>query len=236
MSIETLLADLIASVSANTVAVLANNEHLTSVVAGQEAAMAKLDGASGGAVARKPRETAAAKAAREAAEVTAATGTGEAAPVVTPADQQPVQPAPVVEQAVTQAVTAHALLAKPNAEMKKNAKQEDEPTANYRASDFTRQEVKNEFIGWLGDTTEVDERKARAAFVGEVAQHFGVQKPFDPTSGISDPEQLKQTLFFLRRKREGLKVDFSADYNFDGDPLADQSTDAAEDDGMDALG
>jgi hypothetical protein len=73
----------------------------------------------------------------------------------------------------------------------------------------------------------------RAAFVGEVAQHFGVQKPFDPTNGITDPEQLKQTLFFLRRKRDGLKVDFSADYDFDGDPLADQTLDvepAAEED------
>lgn len=196
-----------------------NSSNLERVIAGQEAAMAKLETAAGGATTRTRRSI-------------------KATDAVTTSDSANLGPngedvVPETKPAVTTAPTVHTLLASANGETKKNAKNEDEPTGNYRAGEFSRQEVKNEFIGWLGDTTDANERKARAAFVGEVAQHFGVQKPFDPTNGITDPEQLKQTLFFLRRKRDGLKVDFSADYDFDGDPLADQTLDvepAAEED------
>ncbi len=210
-----------------------NSDNLERVIAGQEAAMAKLEGATGGTSTRKPRQTAAEK---KAAEEAAATPTPEAspAPAATPAPEPATAPAT--------AEPSHPLLAKPNGETApvKNPKSgvtEDTPTANYRAADFSREQVKNEFIGWLGETDNADERKDRAAFVASIGQHFGVKKPFDPSEGLVDDEQRKQTLFFLRRKREGLKVDFAADYDFDADPLADQTqeSESAEDD-FDALG
>lgn len=225
MSMDKLIADLMSGVSALTEATMRNNELLERVVAGQEAAMAKLEG--GAAAPRKPRETAAEKKTREAAEAAAAaTGTTENPPAV-----EQVRDAPPPEN-------VHPLLAAANGEKapKVNArtqKTEDVPTGNYRAADFSRDEVKNEFIGWLGEKPEVDEIKARQAFVQELGAHFGVKQVF--ADGALDEEQRKQALFYLRRKREGLKADFSADYNFDGDPLDDQSADG-EDDGFDALG
>lgn len=212
MSIDSKIAELLAGVAALTTATQANTAILERVVAGQEAAIAA--NAAGGATARKPRTPAKGSAATDADGSPAAGSSDNAA-----------------------AGEPHVMLVAPNAETAKNDKGEDAPTTNYRAADFSRQEVKNEFIGWLGGTTDIDERKARAAFVGVIAEHFGVKQPFHPELGIQDEDQLKQTLFFLRRKREGLKVDFSADYNFEGDPLADQTVEGdAGDDTMDALG
>ncbi|MGN5375826.1 hypothetical protein [Sphingomonas hankookensis] len=228
---------LIEALDRHTAALTRQSDLTERVIAGQEAAMAKLEGGSTGA--RKPRETAAEKKAREAAEAAAATtGGADTAPSTsTPAaGEKPVTTTPAAEPD-----PVHPLLASPNGEQvpvknPKTGEMEDTPTANYRASDFSRDQVKNEFIGWLGDTTDADERKARAAFVAAIGQHFGVAKPFHPTEGLTDDDQRKQTLFFLRRKREGLAVDFSTDYDFDGDPLADQTVDAAEDEVEDALG
>lgn len=221
---EELIAKLLATANAPLIEALnRNSDNLERVIAGQEAAMAKLEGATGTST-RRPRQT---KAEKEA-EAAAAASDGEI-------DAKPVEKTPEPK-------TAHPLLAKPNGETApvKNPKtgtNEDTPTANYRASDFSREQVKNEFIGWLGETDDPEVRKERAGFVGAIGQHFGVKQPFHPEDGLADDEQRKQTLFYLRRKREGLKVDFSTDYDFDADPLADQTEDSdSAEDGFDALG
>ncbi len=226
---------LIEALDRHTAALTRQSDLTERVIAGQEAAMAKLEGGAAAAP-RKPRETAAEKKAREAAE---AAGTTTTAADTTPSTSTPAAgEKPVVATTADPIEPVHPLLLTPNTETKpvKNPKtdaMEDTPTANYRASDFTRDQVKNEFIGWLGDTTDPDERKRRAGFVAAIGQHFGVAKPFDPTNGLVDDEQRKQTLFFLRRQREGLKVDFGTDYDFDADPLADQTVEADE---VDPLG
>ena len=218
MSIEALLTDLIAGVSRLAVATETNSAHLERVIAGQEAAMAKLEGGAVSGTTRKPRQPKA-------------------------ADTPAAEPAAAVESTPTTAAAAetpHPLLAAANPEKapKKNPRSgvtEDAPTKNYRAGDFSRDEVKNEFLGWLGENPDADEIKARQAFVVELGNYFGVKQVF--ADGALDEEQRKQALFYLRRKREGLKADFSAEYDFDGDPLADQSTDdASGGDGFDALG
>lgn len=212
MSIEALLTELITTTASHTAALATNTAILECVVAGQEAAIARHD-AGGGTTTRTTR-------ARKAATDTPPAGEAE---------QEPATEEPAVE--------VHALLADANGATQKNAKGEDEPAAAYRAGAFTRDQVKNEFIGWLGETSDADVRKERAGFVGAIAQHFGVKLPFAPEGGLTDEEQFKQTLFYLRRKREGLKVDFAVDYDFDSDPLADQTLDGdAADDGLDALG
>lgn len=218
---DKLLADLLATATAPLMAALnRNSDNLERVIAGQEAAMAKLEGATG-TTARKPRQTAAEKAAAASNEET------------TPSTDTPA----ATEQPLATGGTTHPLLSVGNAETKKikNPKtgaDEDTPTANYRASDFSRDQVKNEFIGWLGETDDADVRKDRSGFVAAVGQHFGVKQPFHPTDGLTDDEQRKQTLFFLRRKREGLAVDFGVDYDFDADPLADQTVADEEEDAL----
>lgn len=227
MSIDKLIADHTAALAANTAAVEKNTEHLARVIAGQEAAMAKLEGGA----ARPKRESAAEKKAREAAEALAGSSTtDQGGSTQSAAPEEPAGPDIHPLLVGAKHVTAKVVNPKTNAE-------EDTPTADYRAGDFSRDEVKNEFIGWLGETTDPEVRKERAQFVAAIGQHFGVKLPFHPTEGLTDDEQRKQTLFFLRRKREGLKVDFGAEYDFDGDPLADQSVEGepATDD-FDALG
>lgn len=219
---DKLLAELLGTVAAPLIEALnRNSDNLERVIAGQEAAMAKLEGATGGIAARAPRKTKAEKDAEAAAATTDTPSTS------TPAAAEEPVAAPTPEP-------AHPLLAAPNGETKKNGKGEDEPTANYRASDFSRDQVKNEFIGWLGETTDADARKERAGFVGAIGQHFGVTKPFDPTNGLPGDDARKQTLFFLRRKRDGLPVNFSQDYDFDlhhADPAH-----GAEEEEIDPLG
>ncbi len=204
MSIDTKFDEVIAALTANTNATAANTAILERVVAGQESALAKL----GADAPRAKRETAAEKKAREAAEKAAGgatTGNG-----TIPAADGPVM-----------------LTTPANNETKLNDKQQQEPTPAWRASDFSEAQVKGEFIGWLGDTSDADERKARAAFIASIAQNFGVAKPFGP-EGMKDDEQRQQALFYLRRHREGVPVDFAADYDFDDDPLQGAS-DAVDD-------
>lgn len=63
-----------------------------------------------------------------------------------------------------------------------------------------------------GDTEAAN---AFGAFMLSINSHFGGSaKLFERT----DPDEAKQTLFFIKRKIAGLPVDFSADYDFDGDP------------------
>jgi hypothetical protein len=190
--------------------VAGNQERL---IAGQAAAMEKLEGGATATSGRKPRGSSSSSSSKPA----------EAA--------EPVVAAPVVETKPA----VHVLLASPNASTKKNAKGEDEATGAYRAAAFTREELKNETIGWLGDTTDAAERKARMEFVKAMADHFGVKQLLAADGGISEPEQFKQALFYLRRKRAGLAVNFSQDYDFDADPLADTTPEPAAED-VDALG
>lgn len=209
-----------AALQANTAATEKNTGILEQVLAGQAAALAKLEG---GSSTRTTRKTAAEKKAEEEA-AKAGAGAGGA-------------PTGGNAGSNTDTAVPHPLLANPNGDThkvkNKDGVEEDAPTANFRAADFSRDQVKSEFVGWLGEVSG-DERKERQGFVKELGNHFGVAQIFAADGGL-DEEQRKQALFYLRRKREAMKVDFSADYNFDGDPLADL-TPADEPEEEDALG
>jgi hypothetical protein len=235
---EKILADLLSTAAAPLVAALTRNSDLLErVVAGQEAAMAKLEGVAGGAA--KPTRARRATAEEKPPEpvVNDTPPVVEQGPTSTTVTGNAVVDGSLTVEPATAAT--HVLLATPNAETvkvknPKTGAEEDTPTAAYRASDFSRDQVKNEFIGWLGETTDMSERKTRSEFVTAIGQHFGVTKPFDPTNGLADDDARKQTLFFLRRKRAGLDVNFSADYDFDADPLA--ADNVADDSDIDPLG
>lgn len=188
-----------------TAALAANSALLERVVAGQQEALAKVEAGSAGTGGTRTRR-------KPASEETPPVAAEE------PASKPAAPAAPAV----------HPLLATPNGEVKKSDKG-DVPTANYRAGTFGLQDVKNEFIGWMAEAAKPEDLTDRRDFVVALGNHFGVpNKLLHPTDGLKDEEQIKQALFYLRRKREGLKVDLGADYDFDGDPLADQSTDDDE--------
>ena len=174
MSIEAALAGL-------TEALTTNTEHLARVIAGQEAAMAKLEG-----VAPKTRTPRAAKAAEEAA---------------TSAGNEPA----ATESPVAAATTA------------------PEPAAKV----FTQDDLKAVAMEWRGSTEDEAARKKQNDLFVAIAAHLGVAKMTGP-DGPQSSEQIKQAVFFIKRAMAGQKVDFAADYDFDGAP--DQGVAVAEED------
>lgn len=80
--------------------------------------------------------------------------------------------------------------------------------------------------GWTGATDDADEKKARVAFLKDMANHFGCEAKFGELA--ADDDRLKQTLFYVERKKVGLDVNFSHDYDFDGDPAQDGPVDDSD--------
>lgn len=174
MSLEQAMVDVAAALNANTAI-------LERVVAGQEAAMAKLEGAKAPA-ARTPR----------AKKDDATTGAADAGA----------------------AGAAEAAAEKPK-------------PAAAAAAVLTQDDLKTVAMDWRNGTAEGStERAAANTFFTELAAHFGVAKFVGP-EGINDAEQIKQAIFLVKRKKEGLSVDFAADYDFDGDPCQGAESDPA---------
>lgn len=71
---------------------------------------------------------------------------------------------------------------------------------------------------WMGSTDDKEERTKRGTFVKSVMDHFG-SSTFVGETGIP-AENRKEALFYIERFRNGLTADFSADYDFDVDPLS----------------
>lgn len=171
MSIEAALAELTSALNKNT-------EHLARVIAGQEAAMAKLEGTTG-TTTRRTRKAADEAPAAPAAEKPAAEPAAEKTP-------EPATPA---------------------------------------AQTFTQDDLKAVAMEWRNSTTDEAARKKQNELFVAIAAHLGVSKMTGP-EGPQDSDQIKQAVFFIRRAMAGLKVDFGADYDFDGAP--DQGVAAAE--------
>lgn len=97
-------------------------------------------------------------------------------------------------------------------------------------------DIRNAAIGYVQGTAEkpttAEERKVRGANVKSITDHFGTKTLVGP-DGINDPDQRTQALFYLGRFNAGCEVNFSAEYDFSGDPA--QGAVAAEAD-FDAIG
>lgn len=91
----------------------------------------------------------------------------------------------------------------------------------------TDDQIKAAAHAWMTDKSEAD-RLAAAKFLGEIMTSFGVGGKLTGPESKLDDEQRRQALFFIQRKAAGLEVNFSADYDFTGDPT--QGAAAAGDD------
>lgn len=161
MSLEALLAE-------NTAALTTQTAILERVLLGQEAAMAKLEGAT--TTARKPRAT---KAAEETA---APTGNAEAsapAATATPAD------------------------------------------AAASASDPTQDDLKALAMKWRGTAADQAAKDVQNTLLVAIVAKIGAAKLTGP-EGPTDPDQIRQAMFYIERASAGLPVDLNADYDFDG--------------------
>lgn len=100
-----------------------------------------------------------------------------------------------------------------------------QPTAAVVVAGVVSDEMlKNAAVGWMSASTkgkaeaEAKVIKGEAAkFLGEILAHFGCGGKLTGAESKLDDEQRKQAKFFIERKAAGLTVDFSADYDFDGD-------------------
>lgn len=88
----------------------------------------------------------------------------------------------------------------------------------------TAEDVRKALGDWMGETDEVVERDNRKGFVKSLIDHFG-KRPAE-----LEPEQMAQVLFFLARHKAGVAVNFSADYDFGGDPTQGGAEVTADDD------
>lgn len=91
--------------------------------------------------------------------------------------------------------------------------------------------------GWLKSTEDAGEIAARGEQLKSILAHFGVTALVGD-KGITGEDERRQALFFVTRFKEGLTVDFKADYDFDADPLSqgDVEPAAAEAEEEDLLG
>lgn len=182
----------LAALQANTAATEKNNELLERVIAGQTAAIDKIE-APKAARAKKSTET----------ETPATTSAADTAP-----------------DAATETVT---------------------PAASVEVSD---DDVKTVALAWMAaidpagaaDPAKKDlaKRTACADFFKAIVENFGLSGTLTGPKSELNAEQRAQALFYIRRKAEGLGVDFNADYDFAGDPAQGgvAEADAGDDDGL----
>lgn len=189
MSLEAILAANTDALGAHTAALAANTAILERVVAGQQAALEKIDSGRPATPRAAPKKdaapaatTAQAAAATETAPVAAATSTPAASITTT------------------------------------------EPTV--AASVVTDADLKSAATAWM-DGKSQDERLDAVKKLNSVLEHFGLagSKITGPDSKLDD-DQRKQARFFVRRWAAGLEVNFSADYDFDGEPTQGAPTEA----------
>lgn len=105
--------------------------------------------------------------------------------------------------------------------------------AKKRDVDTSDDALRKLFGDYLKGTDDEDERKTRGEQVKAMLDHFGSPAIAGDKSTLDD-DQRYQATFFGERFTNGLPVDFSADYDFDGDPLFD-SNEAGDGEGGDEL-
>lgn len=88
-------------------------------------------------------------------------------------------------------------------------------------AEISADQAKQAFGGWFAETDDEDERAKRRAFVEQIVGALGAKV------GDLDLAGRRKAIFFLRRKRAGMDVDFSANFDFDGSPTQEVAAPAA---------
>lgn len=91
----------------------------------------------------------------------------------------------------------------------------DDKNAQPVPAEVSGEATKKAFGDWFGETDDEDERMKRRAFIEQVTNAIGAKV------SEADLPQRRQAIFFLRRKRAGIEIDFSAAYDFNGSPTQD---------------
>lgn len=132
-------------------------------------------------------------------------------------------------QEAISALTTSAGAAAPKARAKKGETAAPAPAEVKPAGPDVSDDAMRAFVGgWLKSSDDKDEQAARGAQLKSVLEHFSASALVGD-NGIKSEDERRQALFFITRFKEGLKVDFSADYDFDADPLSQGDVEPAGD-------
>lgn len=111
-------------------------------------------------------------------------------------------------------------------------------TSNTRVvSDDDLRALAGNWLGGKGVDGKADEKLEKAqiderrAFIASLMTELGTAKLCGPESKL-DEDGRKKASFYIMRKAEGLKVDFGADYDFDGDVTQGGEPEAAAEDDL----
>lgn len=86
------------------------------------------------------------------------------------------------------------------------------PAAEPKSGVPSADELKGMFGAWFGETDDEKKRLNRRGFVEQIVEKLGAKL------GDLDEAGRAKAAFYLARVRAGVQVDFSADYDFAGDP------------------
>lgn len=126
------------------------------------------------------------------------------------------------DEAAEQAVETETKEVTPAAEKSAAASTEDK-NAQPVPANVTGEQVSKTIGAWFGETDDEGERAKRRAFVEQVVKKFGKRV------GEFDTQQARQAVFYLRRHRAGIEVDFDGSYDFEGSPTQETSAASADD-------
>jgi hypothetical protein len=107
------------------------------------------------------------------------------------------------------------------------------PAAQATASGVSEDDLRGAATAYVGGAGEnKDERTARGKNIKAITDHFGTKTLVGP-EGITGSEDRVQAMFYLKRFEAGLTVDFSAEYDFSGDPAQGDAESASADEEFD---
>lgn len=100
-------------------------------------------------------------------------------------------------------------------------------------SDDDLRDLAGTYLGGKNEKTPLTAEQVteRRGFIAAMMKELGTAKLCGPESTLDDDGR-KKAAFYIRRASEGLKVDFSADYDFDGDPTQGGAVEEEEDLGI----
>lgn len=83
------------------------------------------------------------------------------------------------------------------------------------ASDPTQDDLKALAMKWRGTATDDATKAKQNELLVAIVAKIGAKKLSGP-EGPTDPDQIRQAMFYIERASAGLPVDLNADYDFDG--------------------
>lgn len=122
------------------------------------------------------------------------------------------------------------------AEPEPETKAEEKPAAEPEAwnPDLSPEAMRDAFTPYLTGTSDEAEKKTRVSNVTAILNELGAESinPKEGKKHLESEDDKRKALFYVSRFTAGLPVDFNADYDFNADPLTQESASGGSDDDL----